>query len=322
VRSLTRLSLFIILFVGVVTLLSPDTAYAQRDGRGRGGTRAVPVQRVVRVAPVRSTVIVGGYSRRYYYDPFFYGYYGFSPWFAYPHAFYPGYYGYGPPYGPYGYYGGVYEHGSSVRVQVTPRHAEVYVNGYMAGTVDDFDGFLQRLRLPPGQHELVLYLDGFQTVRQNLHLPPGATYRIRHTMVPLAAGQTPEPRPQPGGGGAPPFRNDPQPPYQPAPPPYGVPRYPGPDPAYGPGGPPQRYEASGFGTLRIRVQPGDAVVLVDGEEWRGPETRDALVVQLSEGSHRVEVRKDGYELYSTDIRVRQGETTPLNISLPRRGGEQ
>jgi hypothetical protein len=318
VRSLKRVSFFIVLFVAVVTLLAPDTAYAQRGGRGRGGTRAVPAQRVVRVAPVRSTVIVGGYyGRRYYYDPFFYGYYGFSPWFAHPHVFYSGFYG--PHYGPYGYYGGGYDYGSSVRLQVTPRHAEVYVNGYLAGTVDDFDGFLQRLRLPPGQHELVLYLDGFQTVRQNLHLPPGATYRVRHAMVSLPAGQAPEPRPipPPGGGGAPPLRNDPQPAYQRGAPPYPVPRQPPQDPVYGPSGPPQRYEASRFGTLRIRVQPGDAVVLIDGEEWRGPETQDALVVQLSEGTHRIEVRKDGYDSYSTDIRIRQGEATAVNVSLPK-----
>lgn len=297
-RSLQRLS-SVLLLTAAVSVFWPAAADAQHR-RGRGP--AVRAPRAVRVAPVRSRVIVGGYYGygRYYYDPFFYGYYGFSPWFAHPHYFYSGFYG--PHYAPYygGYYGYGHDYGSSVRLQVTPRHAEVYVDGYLAGTVDDFDGFLQRLRLPPGQHEIVLYLDGFQTVRQNLHLPPGTTYRVRHTMVPLASGQAAEPRPAPA--------SSPQPAYQP-------PAYPRPrDPGYGPA---PRHDTSRYGTLRLRVQPGDAVVLIDGEEWRGPDNQDTLVIQLSEGTHRVEVQKTGYARYTTEVRIRQGETSPLNISLAR-----
>ncbi len=35
-----------------------------------------------------------------------------------------------------------------------PRDAEVYVDGYYAGIVDDFDGFFQRLTLEVGPHEI------------------------------------------------------------------------------------------------------------------------------------------------------------------------
>ena len=54
------------------------------------------------------------------------------------------------------YYNGYaygYGHGypaGELRLQVRPPHAEVYVDGYFAGLVDDFDGVLQGLRLEEG----------------------------------------------------------------------------------------------------------------------------------------------------------------------------
>ena len=59
-------------------------------------------------------------------------------------------------------------------------------------------------------------------------------------------------------------------------------------------------------------------MLVDGERWEGPDTTsERLLVQLAEGRHRVEVRKDGYQPYATDVEVRSGETATLNVSLPQ-----
>src|SRR5262245_49644668 len=76
-------------------------------------------------------VVVGGY----YATPYWYGgYYApfFDPW-----------YGFAYPYGPYPYpY--YYDTGSSLRLEVTPKKAEVYVDGHYAGIVDDFDGVFQR----------------------------------------------------------------------------------------------------------------------------------------------------------------------------------
>jgi uncharacterized membrane protein len=40
-----------------------------------------------------------------------------------------------------------------------------------------------------------------------------------------------------------------------------------------------------------------------------------VLVQLSEGTHRVEVRKSGYRTYTSTVRVRAGETATLNVSL-------
>ena len=72
------------------------------------------------------------------------------------------------------------------------------------------------------------------------------------------------------------------------------------------------------GTLSIRVQPADAEVLIDGERWRGPEAQERLLVSVAEGSHRVEIQKPGYLTYSTEVQVRGGEATTLNVSLPPR----
>ena len=74
-------------------------------------------------------------------------------------------------------------------------------------------------------------------------------------------------------------------------------------------------QAAGYGTLAIRVQPGDADVMIDGEKWRGPAEQDRLMVEVSEGSHTVQNSKSGYRTYVTDVQVRRGETAPLNVSL-------
>ena len=71
-------------------------------------------------------------------------------------------YGYPPPF-PYRYHP-MDDLRSAVRVEVTPKTAEVYVDGYYAGIVDDFDGAFQRRRLPPGQHEHLVRKDGFHSL--------------------------------------------------------------------------------------------------------------------------------------------------------------
>jgi hypothetical protein len=228
-------------------------------------------------------LFVGGPAYYRYYNPFFWSYY--DPFFL-PYAQFPY-----PP-----YYGrGFYEPWGSARIQATPRDAEVYIDGYLVGTVDDFDGVFQRLDVPAGEHELTLYLEGFQTFREKVLFRPGATLKISHTMQPLAAGTPAEPRPQPSGRtGAPGQRRGAYPPDAGS-----------------------RSPASAYGSLAIRVQPSDATVLVDGEAWTGPEGDQPLVIELTEGTHRVEARREGFTTYATTVRVRRGETVRLNVSLSR-----
>ena len=117
-----------------------------------------------------SYVFVGGY----FYDPF-YGPYPWWPASAYGWGYYP-----------------VFDYRAEVRIQGTPREAAVYVDGFYAGIVDDFDGTFQRLPLTPGGHRIELFLEGYRTVRKSLYLQPGSTLKLHETMMPLAAGETSE----------------------------------------------------------------------------------------------------------------------------------
>lgn len=239
-------------------LLSTKSVEAQRRHRGGG-----PVI-------VRSPLLFGGHYHRYYM--------GFGQWYPYPYPVF----GFPAP----GFFPG--DHFSSIRFQIPQRDALVYVDGYAAGIVDDFDGVFQRLQLVPGHHEIVVYLPGHRTFRQNLYLNPRSTHTIKFTLAPLGPGEAEEPQPIPR-----------------AMPPVAA----GPAPAMVP------VEAARSGVLTMRMQPADASVYIDGELWRGPQGQDRLVVQLGEGSHRVRVEKAGFQPFSVDIDVRAGETTSFNVSL-------
>ena len=58
-------------------------------------------------------------------------------------------------------------------------------------------------------------------------------------------------------------------------------------------------------------------VFIDGERWQTSDSDDRLVVDVEPGPHQIEVRRDGYRTYRTDIDVRPGETRTLNVSLSR-----
>jgi len=76
-------------------------------------------------------------------------------------------------------------------------------------------------------------------------------------------------------------------------------------------------QRTGYGTLSIAVRPPDAEILIDGEKWTGPGGAGPLQVQLAPGTHRVEIRSPQRETFVSDVTVRAGETTPLNVSLTR-----
>jgi PEGA domain len=122
-----------------------------------------------------------------FFDPFW-GYpYG---WYGYPYGYGYGY-GYGYPYGAYGY------STSSVKTEIRPKQAEVYVDGYYAGVADDFDGAFHRLHTSPGGHAVTLRLEGYRTVTQNVYVRPGSTFKLKETMERLAPGEVSQPVPLP-----------------------------------------------------------------------------------------------------------------------------
>lgn len=268
-----------------LAVLWPSAAHAQRHA--------------ARHARAGSVVFIGGY----FYDPVF----GPYPWWS-PAAY------------PYGYYPAYYDDRAEVRVLVQPEDASVYVDGYYAGIVDDFNGFFHRLPLSPGGHEFVLYRDGYRTVHQKLYLSPNSTVKLRYTMEKLGPGEASEPPPEappvpppPPGSAMPPRTPRHMPPGAPPMPPPGMPP-PGPET---PPMPPVRgqVEAGEFGTLAIRVQPADAEITIDGERWQTSGEGAPLTVHVAAGSHRVEIEKSGYRRFSADVQVRPGETMPLNVSL-------
>jgi PEGA domain-containing protein len=250
------------------------------------------------------------YAAPYFYNPFYWGYGGF----------YGGFYGYpyfaAPFYGPYPAYG-YWDASADLRVQVAPRNAEVYVDGYLVGVVDDFDGTFQRVHMPLGEHEVSVYLPGYRTISQRMLFRPWESYKIKETMQALPAGET-EPRPTP----APRSQSQAQPPHGMAP------MYPGDRSQAYPGDRSQMYPgdrsqgnnvqvqpgSDRFGAVAVRVQPMDAEVLIDGERWEAS-NGERVLVQLTDGVHRVEVRKAGYRTYTSTVRVRSGETVTLNVSL-------
>jgi hypothetical protein len=131
------------------------------------------------------------YPRRYY--PYGYGGFGLGFFYYDPYRWFPGYFGafYGGPYG--GYYGGSYYGGyggyagyggygydaGQLRLQVSPRHAEVYVDGYYTGIVDDYDGITQGLTLESGAYSIELVAPGYEPLQFNVRITPGnkVTYR-------------------------------------------------------------------------------------------------------------------------------------------------
>lgn len=300
-----------VVLVAAATVLAPTAVQAQR----RGPARSQAVRRPPASRPVYRPVPRSSYRtsyRPYYYRPYYYSPYrtyvglSFGWGWGYPYSFFAGY---GYPYGwhPYGWPAYNYEYFvaeqnmSAVRIMAKPRQAEVYVDGYYVGLVDDYDGLYQRLRLEAGEHELQLYLDGYRSVRQKLYFTPGATLKVQYVLEPLGPGEAPEPRPEPTP--------------RPAPaPPAGGEAAPAPAPRTGE----MMRAPSGYGTLSIRVQPADAEILIDGDVWMAPLDQDRLVVQLTEGVHTVVVRKAGYETFSAEVEVRRGETAPLNVSILRR----
>ncbi len=214
-----------------------------------------------------------------------------------------------PPFPYYGYR--MAPPDTDLRIEATPREAAVYVDGYFAGEVDDFDGLFQRLHVLPGEHEIAIYLEGYRTHREKLYLSPRSSRKISATLERLPAGETSEPPPAPVD--PPTGASGPMPARGPLPPRRGPGAFP---PPGVPGNP-----AARTGALAIQVRPADAEVLVDGERWMAA-GEDRLVVQLAEGRHRIEVKKDGYRPFVSEVVVRPGETTPVNVSLTPDGGIQ
>lgn len=248
--------------------------------------------------------------RAFWGGPFFY-----DPWF----------YGMGQYYPPYPYYPYYGARAASIRIEIEPKNADVYLDGRLVGTVDQFDGYFSRLDVRPGAHRLTVYLKGYRSFTREVSLRAGASIRVKGRLEPLGPGEPEEPRPQARPEARPAPDERPEGEVGVPPEPMGRPR---PDEGMPPPRPIDRgaraprdlgeARAAGYGQLALRWQPADAVVLVDGERWQASTPGERLVIQLPAGTHRIEIRKDGFVTYQTEVDVRAGDTTVLNVGLTER----
>ena len=99
---------------------------------------------------------------------------------------------YGGWYDPYGYggYGYGYSYNYSdfytgfLRLKVRPRDAQVYVDGYFVGLVDDFDGFFQRVRLEEGPHTVEVRHPYFETLTLDVLIVAGEKVNYEGDLIP------------------------------------------------------------------------------------------------------------------------------------------
>ena len=166
---------------------APAPRAAVRD-RDSGRRRVVIAPRVVynrypyrysgRYLPSRRGVFGSGYL---YYGPGF-GYFG--PRFGgYYGSYYGGYYGWPGYYSSAADYRHAYDIGE-LRLQVSPKSAQVFVDGGYAGTVDDYDGTFQSLKLESGSYSIRLQAPGYQTIEFDVRITPTQKITYREDLRP------------------------------------------------------------------------------------------------------------------------------------------
>jgi len=233
-------------------------------------------------------------------------------------GYYPGYWGSWWPYGSFGWYGGYYggyygnpwgwggggtvyhqvqQESGAVRVLVDPSEARVYVDGYYAGTVDDFDGLFQRLSASSGRHEIALKLEGYKTHRVKVYIAPDSTLKL-HYELEKGQGETFEDLSKDAPESE--ARRDAE--------------------------QEQRWSESEAraekdemtavgGRLELSIRPEDASVYVDGA-FRGS-AREASTLRLAPGRHRIEVVRPGYRTLEKEVDVAPGQSTDVKVELER-----
>jgi hypothetical protein len=249
-------------------------------------------------------------GRTYYYDPYW-RYRGYGGWwggFYWPWWWYDDSYYYPHPRYRHDWRAESYQSDSgALDFDVSPERAEIYIDGRFVGIADDYDGFPEYLWLPRGTYDVVIYLEGFETIRRDFRVTPGEVIDIEDTMVPgvsvkpePSAGRTPERRePDEDQEGAyerrPPARDEDEEDAE----------------AYDVRGEP--------GRLKLEVEPGDASLYLDGRFLGTAEDlgrlRKGLI--LAPGKHTLQVVRPGYETLEKTFEVEPGEEVDLDLSLER-----
>lgn len=107
-----------------------------------------------------------------------------GPGWAYPWGWYgpQRYWGPGPGWG----YTAVYPNDryrlGALDTDVSPERAEVWVNGEKVGVADDFDGFPDYLWLEPGTYDVAFYLPGYKTLARQYSIYRGLVIDVEDRM--------------------------------------------------------------------------------------------------------------------------------------------
>ena len=262
----------------------------------------------------------------YYYDPFYYSY-GYRPYSRYGLGYGYGYYDYGFGYGDYyGYYPNSYSRGyryragnvAQIRTLVEPSKARVYVDGYYAGTVDDFDGLFQRLNVSRGRHDITFKLEGYSSHTFSVYAGRDQTLKLRWDMVRGSGetrdtmGEEHERRSEREADREERDRDDERQTDRDR----DRERYERehqrevdqdrPRPSARPGA---------RGSLLLEVEPGDASIYVDGEFYG--KASQVSHLELAAGRHRIEVVRPGYKTEETEVDV-DDDTKRVVVRLERR----
>ena len=123
----------------------------------------------------------GSHGGGWWYDPWYYGYgprwswgWGWAGWWLPPVFYDDPYYGGRHRGRDYGY--------GAIDLDIQPESAEVYVDGELVGTCDDYDGFPSYLWLPRGAHDVVVYKSGYRTLSRQISVYPGQIFGFNERM--------------------------------------------------------------------------------------------------------------------------------------------
>jgi hypothetical protein len=176
---------------------------------------------------------------------------------------------------------------------VTPKKAEIHMDGSFVGQARDYDGRLNVLWVEPGKHTFEFSRDGYMTLRRHVDVRAGMRLQFAEA---LQKGEGIDPR------------------STEAPPPTVASERPA-------TAPPPRVDRGSLerGLLHLGVEPADAAVYLDGEFLARADELASLhgALPVARGRHTVEVVRPGYTSRTMEIDVSGEQAVRVEIALER-----
>jgi hypothetical protein len=182
---------------------------------------------------------------------------------------------------------------ATVLTKLAPSKAEVLVDGVSVGYAKDYNGRWDSLELTPGKHTLTFRSPGYTTSVIDLEALPAARYVFSDDLV-KGEGETRKTLPAPVAAPEVAATSD-VPAYVPAPASSSVAR----------------------GRLKVRVQPEDAAVYLDGEYLglAGELSRLHGAIPVATGQHRLEAVRPGFVSGVSTIDVTSEAVADVAVTL-------